>query len=95
MLAINLPVYWMDPAHFPIGVAAGKFSDVAGNFNDDTFDASTANYEANNQVSIAYNTSATPAASHVLPCALSRAAACRALMIFSAPGRSAARAAPW
>jgi len=56
-----------------IGVAAGKFSDAAGNLNDDTFDASTTNYEANNQVSIAYNTNATPADTTPPTVAISRA----------------------
>ena len=56
-----------------IGVAAGKFSDAAANFNDDTFDPSTANYEANNQVNIDYNTNANPADTTAPTVAISRA----------------------
>ncbi len=56
-----------------IGVAAGKFSDATGNLNDDTFDPNTTNYEANNQVSIAYNTNATPADTTPPTVAISRA----------------------
>ncbi|PUE41078.1 Ig-like domain-containing protein, partial [Limnohabitans sp. 2KL-51] len=39
-----------------VGVLSGKFSDNAGNNNDDTYTASASGYEANNQVSLAYNT---------------------------------------
>ncbi|MGV0984163.1 MAG: Ig-like domain-containing protein [Limnohabitans sp.] len=44
-----------------IGVLAGKFSDTAGNLNTDTYDNTSANYEANNLVSATFNTTASPA----------------------------------
>ncbi|PUE40223.1 Ig-like domain-containing protein [Limnohabitans sp. Bal53] len=43
-----------------IGVLATKFTDTLGNNNVDTYQSTSANYETNNQVSIAYNTSANP-----------------------------------
>ena len=39
-----------------IGVAAGKFSDAAGNANQDTYVSGAAGYQANNLVTIGYNT---------------------------------------
>jgi hypothetical protein len=41
-----------------IGVLAGKFTDTSNNANVDTFEAASANYEANNHVSAAFDTSA-------------------------------------
>jgi hypothetical protein len=39
-----------------VGVASGQFSDAAGNLNTDTFVVGQAGYQANNLVSIGYNT---------------------------------------
>jgi hypothetical protein len=39
-----------------IGVAAGKFSDAAGNANQDTYVSGAAGFQANNLVTIGYNT---------------------------------------
>jgi hypothetical protein len=41
-----------------VGVQATRFTDTLGNNNVDTYQSGSANYEANNQVSINYNTTA-------------------------------------